>query len=691
MDYSIKNQSIEVKLLPHGALEISDHRTATQWRNRVPGYVVFRNPDGEREVIDLRRARSTSSEEGNGRLVLTYIFAGPPTFELGISFALTDDSVEMTLEHLITDSVLEEIVYPAALGEVQSGIDDGYVVVPHHQGVIIPSRLESGFMRCKHNTWAAISDVDRRIPFNSVSLNMPWYGLSRDESSLYFEVQTPADCSLWILGNIPYDEEKMASVDTRDGRVFGRRISALTPIWRASRGALSYPRRLTISTLSGGYVGMCQRYRKNAERKGLVVTLKEKIRQNPGIERMIGAVDVKTYIYTHRLNEPALRSFSEPILDGYEKCHTTFGQVGQMMSELRARGVDRAMFLLGGWNRAGYDREHVDMWPPAEPAGGVDGLSRLSEQASSTGYVLTLHDNYQDFYPDAPTYDPRYIMKDRHGAVLAGGIWDGGLCHLICSKPAIDLLKRTLKEVLGTTKVSGYYLDTITSATLYECFDSEHPLTRNEDRNAKEDILDFIAQQSLVVGGEGGVDWAVPKCVFFEGTPGRAKGHTTGIEGSDFGISTPLFNLVYHDCIIQYWQHGQPFGRFDHSSHVLHNVLTAQPPNFSLIFEQWKSLLPHVVETAKLLGALHRRTVDSRMIAHSFLNADYSLQQAAYEDGTRTIVNFGMEEFSVDAVTMSPRSFLIVYPDGTQIHGSFDVGLTSYGVEGVAGQKNATV
>ena len=64
-----------------------------------------------------------------------------------------------------------------------------------------------------------------------------------------------------------------------------------------------------------------------------------------------------------------------------------------MVTDLKKAGVDRAMFLLGGWNRAGYDREHVDMWPPAEPAGGAAGLARLAKTARANDYLLALHDN----------------------------------------------------------------------------------------------------------------------------------------------------------------------------------------------------------------------------------------------------------------------------------------------------------
>ena len=59
------------------------------------------------------------------------------------------------------------------------------------------------------------------------------------------------------------------------------------------------------------------------------------------------------------------------MLAGYSKVHTTFDQVAEMSDDLKTMGVDKCMILLGGWNSMGYNREHVDMWPPAEDAGGI--------------------------------------------------------------------------------------------------------------------------------------------------------------------------------------------------------------------------------------------------------------------------------------------------------------------------------
>jgi len=397
--------------------------------------------------------------------------------------------------------------------------------------------------------------------------------------------------------------------------------------------------------------------------------LRQKIERNPRIEKLLGAPDVKIYIYTHRQDNPLLRSWSEPVLDGYTRIHTTFLQAGEMVRQLKQSGVENALIILGGWNRAGYDREHVDMWPPATGAGGVEGLRELAQTVREQGYILSLHDNYQDFYPDAPNYDDRFLMKGTDGTPQLGGVWDGGLCRLICSSQAETLMNKTLDEVQKYIDVTSYYLDTISATKLYECYDPCHPLTRQEDKACKTAVLRRLAGRGLIPGGEGGTDWALAYCAYFEGLPGSAVGYFTGIESPEFGIAAPLFNLVYHDAVISYWQHGQPFGREDHANHLLHDILSAQPSSWSLIYEQWEDTLPLIRQCYELLGRLHRRTAHSQMLSHEFLTADYAVQRARYEDGTQTVVNYGIRTYKTDGLVLPPKGFCIAFPGEEPIIG----------------------
>ena len=55
---------------------------------------------------------------------------------------------------------------------------------------------------------------------------------------------------------------------------------------------------------------------------------------------------------------------------------------------------------MGGWTERGYDSQHPDILP-AKPECGGDGPSpTAARRIKALGYVLGLHDNYQDIYRD---------------------------------------------------------------------------------------------------------------------------------------------------------------------------------------------------------------------------------------------------------------------------------------------------
>lgn len=662
-----QQKSMRLSITGMGNLLIEDTEKDGRWEAGNTGWITFSDRGTKvRYSLGLPVIRETSS---GAEMIFTGQSHRP--FCVRTLIEMTEKGVILSVLSIDTDEGFESVEYPAHLFSFLSGESDSCLVIPNKQGTIIPGRLDAGFMRYMHNTWANISDIDVTLPFESCTLNMTWFGAVSHASSLFAYMETPDDCALHVVGNCVVDDAG-AAVNARHGAVQGKRICSLTPVWNASHGRLAYERRLTVRPVEGGYVGMTKAYRKLVIENGRYVSLKEKIRRNPEIEKLIGAPDIKIYIYTNRPNRPYFRSWSEPVLNGYERVHTTFDQVGEMAESLKEEGVDRALMLLGGWNRAGYDREHIDMWPPAEKAGGIEGLARAGKKVREMGYVFSLHDNYQDIYLDSPSYDKKYVMKDQEGKEKLGGIWDGGLCRLVCSKMSLELIRSTVEQVMKHVPISSYYLDTITSALLYECYDESHSLTRREDKEAKQKVLDYLTEEvGLIAGGEAGIDWAVAHIPFFEGLPGDAVGYFSGIDAAGFGISVPLFNLVYHDAVICYWQHGQPFGREDHENHVLHDLLSGQPSSWSVVYEQWADLLPLIKQCYELLGTLHRKTAYSEIADHKFLTEDYLVQESRFADGTRVIVNYGITTYETETFQIDPKGFLVEYQGKEAIQGSF--------------------
>lgn len=661
----LSNDKLCIKVHDDGRISIIDCIYKGIWETKyIVGWIMENNgnkipfPTPERvdvrnNMIEVVYSNESSKDSTDFR------------FSIKVYIILGKDYLDIEISEVKTNKEWLSIEYPSHLINVPSS-SNGYIVVPYHQGIIIPTKINAGFMRYMHNTWMAITDIERTLLFDSGSINMCWFGAQQEESSILCINLTPEDSALHIIGNINVNREGVVAKGRYPSPDL-ERISSLSPIWLPSHRELRYPRKIRIKFVDDGYVGMCKEYLSYSKMVGRYKSLSEKSRENPNIRKIIGAPDIKIYIYTNRKNEPIYKAWSGPILNGYSKVHTTFKNVEKIVSRLKSETIDNALILLAGWNRAGYDREHIDVWPPNELAGGINGLKSLSNKVIEQGYLLALHDNYQDFYPDAPSYNEKYIMKDEKGSIKFGGVWDGGLCHLICSSQMKTLLERNLNLIKNSININSYYLDTITAAPLYECYDANHPITRREDKLNKFKVLEFLAEKGLVVGGEGGTDWAISVCTFFEGLPGSAVGYFSGVESSDFGIAVPLFNLVYHDAVICYWQHGQPFGREDHANHVLHDILTGQPSSWSIIYEQFEDMLPLIKQSYFLLGKLHKKLAFCKIIKHRFISEDFAIQKTCFEDGTEIIINFGITSFETDKFKVPPKGFAIYDNDKDKV------------------------
>jgi len=654
----LENDFFQINISEKGAITFIDKMNHESWGSEFAGWIVL--SDGRvREKIALQTSNLSIHREGKHLFLSFDGIAGErlkdEKFKMQVGIHLTDKFFDLEITDLQTSLSLENVEYPAHFLTINSGIQHGYIVAPHLQGIMIPSRYDAGFMRYGQNIWDRITDIERWWDLESGNLNMPWFGATLNQSSVMVYIRTSSDCILHLIGNAVVGE-KGFTVNARQGQNPGVRLSSLTPVWLASKQKLVFPRQMRVELVPNGYIGMAARYKEYAKVNGRYVTLREKIRQNPGYAKIIGAPDIKIYCYTNRLNHPYLKAWSEPVLNGYEKVNTTFEQVTEIAGELKDMGVEKCMILLGGWNRMGYDREHVDMWPPAEKAGGIEGLKAACEAVKEKGYLLALHDNYDDFYPDAPSYDESYILRDADGSIHLGGVWDGGLCHIICPVRRKELLERNLNLIQRSIPLNGYYFDVLTSTSHYECYDERHPATRKEDLQYRLEMLRDLRKRGLVVGGERGTDWAIPELAFCEGLSGGGTGYHYGISYKT-GLTIPLFYLVYRECVVGYWQHGTPYGREDHANHVLLDLLQGQPSSWSIEYDQWKDLKSLIKQTYDLLGRLHEKTAHEAMTDHEILTADYKVQRSRFGDGTEVWVNFGITNYQNDAFILPPKGF----------------------------------
>ena len=327
----------------------------------------------------------------------------------------------------------------------------------------------------------------------------------------------------------------------------------------------------------GDYVAIAKAYREVAREKGYLVPWDEKLRGHPDRAKYFGAVNFKLWSALDRqMNEDSTKEERVTV-------HWTFPEAAEIAEHLRNDlGLDRVLFILGGWIHRGYDNQHPDVLPAAPECGGDEALADCARRVRALGYLFCLHDNYQDMYKDAPSWDERYLMRGPDGSIARGGRWAGGRAYLTCSKRALELARRpqNLPAVRKLTGADSYFIDTTYAAGLCECFAKDHPLTRADDMHWKQALSDYAREVFGSFGSECGREWAVPHADFFEGLTGVSGTyyHDKGLLGKLGAVPVPLFEMVYRDCIAMYGKYGYDIHRS--AEYVLDHVSIGRPLNY---------------------------------------------------------------------------------------------------------------
>jgi hypothetical protein len=459
----------------------------------------------------------------------------------------------------------------------------------------------------------------------------------------------------------------------------------------------------------GDYATIAKAYRQIATARGLFVPWTEKLKGNPERKKLFGAINYKLWALLVRdMNE---ESTKEDVL----KVAWTFDEAAQVAEHLKNDlKLDRVLFVMGGWIHRGYDNQHPDILPAAPECGGDEAFARCTRRVMDLGYLLCLHDNYQDIYRDSPSWDEGLIMKHPDGSLVKGGRWWGGRAYLTCSKRALELAQRpqNLPAVKKLTGANSYFIDTTYAAGLQECFDPQHPLTRADDMKWKQALSDYARAVFGIFGSEDGREWAIPHSDFFEGL--------TGVDGTYFhrmeemkrvgGVSVPLFELVYRDSIALYGKYGldiskaaeyvlyhlsigRPLNYHDVPAHLYWKEAAAPPASaaatektagdpavFTRAEGGWaEGLHPFdrfVKNTYEILSPLNELTAQMQLTEHQFLTADRKVQRTVFGAGAskvEVVVNAGGKNFthqsrSGGATILPPYGFLVESPTFVAFH-----------------------
>lgn len=476
-----------------------------------------------------------------------------------------------------------------------------YTVINMLQGLMIP------------NNWP--HPVERLVfdgQLCSAAAYMPWFGQVRSTDGYIAIVCTPWDAGYQV--NHPAESD----------------YCHIAVRWLPSMGKLTYKRSMKMTFLENcDYNDLCKVYRQYAKEQGLLVTLKEKAAKNPLVDKFIGSAIVHTGIKTHVSPDSAYYDQEHP-----EKNDEviSFATRQAQIEKLKEAGLEKVYLHLDGWGNPGYDNQHPDYLPACKEAGGWAGMKALSDQMKALNYMFAIHDQYRDYYFDAATYDRDFALQNPDGSHIEFCRWAGGWQTYICASQAPLYLKRNFTELFKQgIQLEGTYLDVFTCNELDECTHPWHRMTRKECMEFRKSCFDYLVAHDIIPSSEEVIDWAIPSVVTAHYGP---YAFMLWPNEAPKGIPVPLFNLVYHDCVVLPWLMKEEAKQGDYLLYALLNGGAAY-----LDLEKEGEALTHEIERYKTVAKLQEKVAKCEMVSHTFLDEGYMRQKTVYSDGTEVMID----------------------------------------------------
>lgn len=515
---------------------------------------------------------------------------------------------------------VKRVYWPGAMA-FEEKRKDWYTLLNYQQGLLIP------------NTWETeLGPIVFDGFFGTAGAYMPWFGQIKEGEGCLALCTTP-----WNAG---YQAEHPA----------GGPYTHVNVYFEPSLGRMEYRRVMRYTLMSHcDYNDMCKVYRTYVNEQGNLRTLREKAAKVPVIDRLIGSGFVHTGIKTQVCENS---DFFDPEQPDKNNHLTTFAAREAQMREIHEAGAKKVYLHLDGWAQPGYDNQHPDYTPACEEAGGWAGMKSLADTMHELGYLFGIHDQYRDFYLSSQSFDEDYACRLMDGTIPRHQRWAGGPQSYLCGTQAPYYVKRNF-EVLRENQIEldCAYLDVFTCNEGDECNNPRHRMSRRECYEARNHCFDYLMSRGILPSSEEVNDWCVPSMVFCHYAPYDFMLRKPG--SPKFGVPVPLFNLVFHDCLIEPWMMDQVSEDEDYMLYAVLNggapylLRDGAYPNFDGSFETMGLGLKEDIKRCDVVCELHEKIAKCEMVRHELVDGEYTVQRTVFADGTSVTVDFGKQTYEI--------------------------------------------
>ena len=523
---------------------------------------------------------------------------------------------------LSTETVKVKSVYWPGYMEFDEKKDSWYTLLNWQQGLLVP------------NTWKTAVD---KVVFDgfmgTAGAYMPWFGQVKDRAGYIAICEQPWNAAY-------YTEHPAEGPYTHVGIR-----------WEPSLGKMDYRRVMKYSFVKDcDYNDLCKIYRNYVIEKGRFKSLAEKAVKTPSIDQLIGSAFLHKGIKTQVMTNSDFYDAENPDKNNHL---TPFSVRTEEIKKFHELGVEKLSLHLDGWADPGYDNQHPDYLPACEKAGGWKAMKELSDTMHECGYLFGIHDQYRDYYYAAKTFDENFATRLADGTIPSHARWAGGPQTYLCATQAPFYVKRNFTEIMDNgIKLDCAYLDVFTCNEGDECSHPWHKMTRRECYEYRNACFEYLLSKGILPSSEEVNDWAIPSLVFCHYAPYDFMLDRPGSPKK--GIPVPLFNLVYHDCLIEPWMMDKVSEEEDY---MLYAVLNGGAPylvrdgayqNTDGSFAGGVEItIEDQIKRCKVVSDLHEKVAKCEMVRHEMVDGNPEVQRTTFADGTVVTVDFQAQTYQI--------------------------------------------
>ena len=175
-------------------------------------------------------------------------------------------------------------------------------------------------------------------------------------------------------------------------------------------------------------------------------------------------------------------------------------------------------------------------------------MKSLVDACHEQGDIFGTHDQYRDYYFTAQTFDANNAIRLADGTMPEHARW-AAAARLPVRRARTGLRAPQFAEIAAHgIKLDCAYLDVFTCNEGDECSNPEHRMTRRECFDRRAECFEYLLSHGILSSSEEVSDWAVPSLIFCHYAPYDFQMRSPNEPRQ--GVPVPLYNLVYHDCVI---------------------------------------------------------------------------------------------------------------------------------------------